>query len=388
MCGRIDRAAMTTQAHHLNRTTRLLLVLLAALIVAGGFAVAPAIAGSGSYPWPVKPFDRQHPVRGNFGDPRTLFNTPPTTDGALTGGGSFQFHFGVDISAPDGTPGVPGRVGHRGLDLGQAGAGQRLSRRRPDVRVLAHHSRHPGRSARHGLRDRARPCGSRCQARASDRAPRRDACQPGAGRASDAVLRPCCPADPVDLDPEVRLDRRAAELRPRPGRSRRGCLRLDELRCAGHLGQHARRAGSHRLARRGHAWPGRRPEPDRRRFQRRCRPTPTSGASSSEALQNMSVFGRITRNAARPLPVRLAPRGFDTRRCRTASTTGRHGDRHPRKLKESLRFTVHNGAGWTARRCGSIVAADLPSTVVVAPCGVQDARMREFRVFGSTRGAR
>ena len=103
MCGRIDRAAMTTQAHHLNRTTRLLLVLLAALIVAGGFAVAPAIAGSGSYPWPVKPFDRQHPVRGNFGDPRTLFNTPPTTDGALTGGGSFQFHFGVDISAPDGT---------------------------------------------------------------------------------------------------------------------------------------------------------------------------------------------------------------------------------------------------------------------------------------------
>ena len=42
-------------------------------------------------------------MRGNFGDPRTLFSTPPTTAGVLDGGGSFQFHFGVDISAPDGT---------------------------------------------------------------------------------------------------------------------------------------------------------------------------------------------------------------------------------------------------------------------------------------------
>jgi hypothetical protein len=44
-----------------------------------------------SYGWPVEPFDRQHPVRGFFCDPRI--------DGA-----SRSFHFGIDVSAPDGTP--------------------------------------------------------------------------------------------------------------------------------------------------------------------------------------------------------------------------------------------------------------------------------------------
>ena len=60
-----------------------------------------------SYGWPVKPFDRPHPVRGNFGDPRTLFHGPPTRRTLLAGGGAFQFHFGVDISAPDGTAVYP-----------------------------------------------------------------------------------------------------------------------------------------------------------------------------------------------------------------------------------------------------------------------------------------
>jgi hypothetical protein len=46
-----------------------------------------------SYGWPVKPFGRQHPVRGFFGDPRIGNH-----------GRSRQFHFGVDISAPNGTP--------------------------------------------------------------------------------------------------------------------------------------------------------------------------------------------------------------------------------------------------------------------------------------------
>jgi hypothetical protein len=43
------------------------------------------------YGWPVKPFDRMHPVRGYFNDPRIS-------------GRSRTFHFGIDISAPDGTP--------------------------------------------------------------------------------------------------------------------------------------------------------------------------------------------------------------------------------------------------------------------------------------------
>ena len=45
------------------------------------------------YGWPVKPFRRQHPVRGFFGDPR-ISNHKQTR----------QFHFGVDVSAPNGTP--------------------------------------------------------------------------------------------------------------------------------------------------------------------------------------------------------------------------------------------------------------------------------------------
>ena len=51
----------------------------------------PAAAGA-AYGWPVKPFDRQHPVRSFFDDPRQEGAEPAS------------FHFGIDISAPDGTP--------------------------------------------------------------------------------------------------------------------------------------------------------------------------------------------------------------------------------------------------------------------------------------------
>jgi hypothetical protein len=46
-----------------------------------------------TYAWPVKPFRAQHPVRGFFGDPRIAND-----------GESRQFHFGIDISARNGTP--------------------------------------------------------------------------------------------------------------------------------------------------------------------------------------------------------------------------------------------------------------------------------------------
>ena len=49
-------------------------------------------AADASYGWPLKPFDRQHAVRSFFDDPRQ------------EGTGPSSFHFGIDISAPDGTP--------------------------------------------------------------------------------------------------------------------------------------------------------------------------------------------------------------------------------------------------------------------------------------------
>ena len=85
---------MATKRTHLNR------IGVAILVAAAALAAAPhALA----YGWPVKPFDKPHPVRANFGDPRTTFRGPPTLRTLLSAGGVFAFHFGVDIAAPDGT---------------------------------------------------------------------------------------------------------------------------------------------------------------------------------------------------------------------------------------------------------------------------------------------
>lgn len=55
-------------------------------------ALAFPAAAHAAYGWPVKPFDRQHPVRSFFNDPRQEGADPAS------------FHFGIDVSAPDGTP--------------------------------------------------------------------------------------------------------------------------------------------------------------------------------------------------------------------------------------------------------------------------------------------
>jgi murein DD-endopeptidase MepM/ murein hydrolase activator NlpD len=76
----------------------------ALLLVMSCCLLVPASAAA--YPWPIKPFHRQHPIRANFGDPRTRFWNTLLTDG-LEGPGLFQFHNGIDIAATEGTPVYP-----------------------------------------------------------------------------------------------------------------------------------------------------------------------------------------------------------------------------------------------------------------------------------------
>jgi murein DD-endopeptidase MepM/ murein hydrolase activator NlpD len=62
--------------------------------------------GAAAYAWPLKPFHRQHPIGGNFGDPRMVFLLTLGQNG-LEGPGVFTFHNGVDIHARPGTPVYP-----------------------------------------------------------------------------------------------------------------------------------------------------------------------------------------------------------------------------------------------------------------------------------------
>lgn len=82
VAGRIDGGRMSTTTH---------IKLFAAL--AAAVALGTATPAHASYHWPLKPFDRQHPVRGYLGDPRIAGHKYSIG----------TFHFGVDISAPNGT---------------------------------------------------------------------------------------------------------------------------------------------------------------------------------------------------------------------------------------------------------------------------------------------
>jgi hypothetical protein len=92
----------TTHARPRDRAQTRRAIVAAGIAAAALFQlsalVTPAPAGASSgpaYGWPVKPFHRQHPVRGFFGDPRIGM----TPKGMHSG-----FHFGIDISCPNGTP--------------------------------------------------------------------------------------------------------------------------------------------------------------------------------------------------------------------------------------------------------------------------------------------
>jgi hypothetical protein len=66
-----------------------------------------------AYHWPIKPFDRQHPVRGVFGDPRIVSVDEPFGWTGPNATSAHSFHNGIDIVANPGTPVYPvvsGRV--------------------------------------------------------------------------------------------------------------------------------------------------------------------------------------------------------------------------------------------------------------------------------------
>jgi len=112
---------MTQNSSHSGHTRligrgTIILILATLAAVLGAVTLLPlhsaeARSTSNSYGWPVKPFDRQHPIRGYFGDPRMAFVGPANTRTLMSGGGTFSFHFGVDIAAPDRTPVYPVRSG-------------------------------------------------------------------------------------------------------------------------------------------------------------------------------------------------------------------------------------------------------------------------------------
>jgi len=119
-------------------------LFVAALAAATLATAAPAHATpahAASYGWPVKPFHRQHPVRGYFGDPRIA--------GRDEAHGTF--HFGIDVVAPNGTPVYSPRGGIAGINrlhpdvvFVSQGGGNRLEfwhvvpAVRPGARVLAY----------------------------------------------------------------------------------------------------------------------------------------------------------------------------------------------------------------------------------------------------------
>ena len=70
-------------------------VLVCSASLAPELAAASTSTRASAYGWPLKPFARQHPVRGFFGDPRI---------GMTPKGMHESFHFGIDISCPNGTP--------------------------------------------------------------------------------------------------------------------------------------------------------------------------------------------------------------------------------------------------------------------------------------------
>ncbi len=98
------RTTSTARALVASTALAVLIALLGLAVATSALAVSTGTGCTGAYGWPVKPFDRAHPIRGSFGDPRTVFRGERSERTILQGRGGFSFHQGLDISAPDGSP--------------------------------------------------------------------------------------------------------------------------------------------------------------------------------------------------------------------------------------------------------------------------------------------
>ena len=191
----------------------LLSILLAALAL-------PAAAAA--YPWPVKPFDQQHPVRGFFGDPRTIFVAGVSDERDR---GARQLHLppgrrhrgagrNGDLRGRERT--ASATCGAATIDLVTPGGATRLP-------VLPHRRRRRRGAARDGADDRARlragrrsvTCTSRrsgtatSSTRSSAATSRRTPTTPARRcRGSSSRTRTACVQTPLGLCGRVRARRR------------------------------------------------------------------------------------------------------------------------------------------------------------------------------------
>ena len=305
------------------------ILAVSALLAAASLAViaaapgAPAATAAGgkvtvsAYGWPVKPFDRPHPVRANFGDPRTTFHGPATQAGILTSRGSFSFHFGVDIAVPDGTPVYPVRSGTATLLGGlnvqvDSGGGFKTQywHIRPAIRqgqrVIAKQT-----VLGHVLKDTSTFTSPSSRPAAPSTRSRQDISARTLRRAHRCSAR----------SPSAQVTRRARRSPVSLGRSRAGRARAGRHRAArpGRVGEPSRRAGAPRLARRARPeWPRRHPahgrvrrpheDPEERRVLVVLRPR---RAAEREHLRTQ----RAWRTPGTYL-YRLTRKPFDTRRLR------------------------------------------------------------------------